>query len=89
MEYYVYSLVHKINVCIHVQLAINKKITLFVEDPTKIPGLEQNFDWVEFGYGHYVGAPWSVGQVNGKHGFLYLVVMHDCMYIARSLLHPV
>jgi glutaredoxin 3 len=50
---------------VYCQVAIDRKITLYVDDPTKMPGLEQTEDWVKFGYNHYLGAPWSVGQVNG------------------------
>ena len=44
---------------------MERKSTLFVDDPTKIPGLERNEDWVKFGYGHYVGAPWIVRETQG------------------------
>ena len=50
---------------ITIQVALEKKSTLFIDDPTKIPGLERNEDWVKFGYGYYVGAPWVVGQTRG------------------------
>ena len=48
------------------QVAIEKKQSLFIDDPAKIPGLEKNEDWVKFGYGYYVGAPWVVGQTKGS-----------------------
>ena len=47
------------------QVAIERQQTLFIDDPTKYPGLEKNEDWVKFGYGYYVGAPWVVGQTKG------------------------
>ena len=49
-------------------MAIEKKSTLFIDDPLKVPGLEKNEDWVKFGYGYYVGAPWVVGQTKGEVG---------------------
>ena len=48
-----------------VQVAIERKETLYVDDPSKIPELEHNEDFVKFGYGYYVGAPWAVGQLRG------------------------
>ena len=30
-----------------------------------MPGLEKNEDYVKFGYGYYVGAPWIVGDTKG------------------------
>lgn len=47
------------------QVVLEKKLTLFIDDPLKMPGLEKNEDWVKFGYGYYVGAPWTVGQLKG------------------------
>ena len=47
------------------QVVLEKKLTLFIDDPLKMPGLEKNEDWVKFGYGYYVGAPWIVGQIKG------------------------
>ncbi len=49
----------------HIQVVLEKKQTLFIDDPTKVPGLEKNNDWVKYGYGYYVGAPWIVGQIKG------------------------
>ena len=51
---------------LYCQVAIEKRETLFINDPTKVPGLEKNEDWVKFGYGYYVGAPWTVGQTTGE-----------------------
>ena len=48
------------------QVAIERKETLFVEDPTQFPGLEKNEDYIKYGYGYYVGAPWIVGDTRGK-----------------------
>ena len=48
------------------KVAIEKKQTLFIDDPTKVPGLEKNEDWVKFGYGYYVGAPWVFGELKGQ-----------------------
>ena len=48
------------------KVAIEKKETLFISDPTSVPGLEKNEDYVKFGYGYYVGAPWAVGQLKGN-----------------------
>ena len=39
------------------QVAIERRETLFIDDPSKHPELEKNRDWVKFGYGYYVGAP--------------------------------
>jgi glutaredoxin 3 len=50
---------------LYCQVAIEKKQTLFIDDPTKFPGLEKNEDYVKFGYGYYVGAPWVVGGTRG------------------------
>ena len=47
------------------QVAIERRETMFIDDPSKHPGLEKNEDWVKFGYGYYVGAPWVVGQTKG------------------------
>ena len=47
-------------------MAVEQKKTLFIQDPLKIPGLQKNVDWVEFGYGQYIGAPWIVGETKGK-----------------------
>lgn len=47
-------------------MAIERKETLFIDDPTKFPGLEKNEDFVKFGYGYYLGAPWVVGGTRGK-----------------------
>ena len=53
--------------CTHtLKVAIEKKQTLFIDDPTKVPGLEKNEDWVKFGYGYYVGAPWVFGELKGQ-----------------------
>ena len=49
------------------QVVLEKKLTLFIDDPLKMPGLEKNEDWVKFGYGYYVGAPWVVGQIRGSY----------------------
>ena len=51
---------------LYCQVAIEKRETLFINDPSKVPGLEKNEDWVKFGYGYYVGAPWTVGQTTGE-----------------------
>ena len=48
------------------KVAIEKKQTLFIDDPTKVPGLEKNEDWVKFGYGYYVGAPGVFGELKGQ-----------------------
>ena len=48
-----------------VQVAIERKATLFVDDPTKIPELEKNNDWVKYGLGNYIGAPWVVRETKG------------------------
>ena len=39
---------------------------MFIDDPTKFPGLEKNEDYIKFGYGYYVGAPWIVGDTKGQ-----------------------
>ena len=54
-----------------IQVAIEKKMTLFIDDPTKAPGLEKNEDWAKFGYGYYVGAP-SGWQDKPRVGQQYL-----------------
>ena len=48
------------------QVVLEKRETLFIEDPLKVPGLEKNNDWVKFGYGYYVGTPWVAGQLKGN-----------------------
>ena len=56
-------------VCLSVcQVAIERKETLFIDDPTQFPGLEKNEDYVKFGYGYYLGAPWAVGDTRGGFG---------------------
>ena len=40
-------------------------MSLFVTDPTTVPGLEQNELMVSFGYSYYAGAPWIVGHHSG------------------------
>ncbi len=52
-------------VCCVLQVAIETRQTLFIDDPTTMPGLEKNEDYVKFGYGYYVGAPWIVGDTKG------------------------
>ena len=47
-------------------MAIERKETLFIDDPTKFPEMEKNEDYVKFGYGYYVGAPWVVGDTRGE-----------------------
>ena len=61
---HVHSHSHAIITC--AQVAIERKQSLFIDDPLAIPGLEKNEDWVKFGYGYYVGAPWVVGQTKGE-----------------------
>ena len=59
----------RIDCCVNLfcsfQVVLEKKLTLFIDDPLKVPGLEKNEDWVKYGYGYYVGAPWVVGQIRG------------------------
>ena len=43
---------------LYCQVALEKNETLFIDDPAKFPGLEKNEDFVKFGYGYYIGAPW-------------------------------
>jgi glutaredoxin 3 len=47
------------------QVALEMKMSLFVTDPTTVPGLEQNELMVSFGYSYYAGAPWIVGHHSG------------------------
>ena len=56
------SVVH-VSVC---QVAIERKETLFIDDPSQFPGLEKNEDYVKYGYGYYLGAPWAVGDTRGE-----------------------
>ena len=56
------SVVH-LSVC---QVAIERKETLFIDDPSQFPGLEMNEDYVKYGYGYYLGAPWAVGDTRGE-----------------------
>lgn len=52
-------------------MAIENKTTLFLDGPDNFPaGLQDNEDYKKFGYGYYLGAPWSVGQINGKPQWL-------------------
>ena len=53
------------NVTFILQVAIENKKTLFIDDPNKFPGLEKNEDYIKYGYAYYVGAPWVVGQTRG------------------------
>lgn len=48
------------------QVAIERKETLFIDDPSQFPGLEKNEDYVKYGYGYYLGAPWAVGDTRGE-----------------------
>lgn len=50
---------------LYCQVALEKEETLYIDDPALYPGLEENEDYVKFGYGYYVGAPWRCGQVKG------------------------
>ena len=43
---------------LYCQVALVEGKTLFIDDPTKFPGLEKNEDYVKYGYGYYIGAPW-------------------------------
>lgn len=43
---------------LYCQVALEKGETLFIDDPTKFPGLEKNEDYTKFGYGYYIGSPW-------------------------------
>lgn len=47
------------------QVAIEKKASLFVNDPTKVPGLEKNDLYLKLGYGYYAGVPWTAGHNRG------------------------
>ena len=64
---FVYAHVHLSVVHLSVfQVAIERKETLFIDDPTQFPGLEKNEDYVKYGYGYYLGAPWAVGDTRGE-----------------------
>ena len=56
------SVVH-LSVC---QVTIERKETLFIDDPSQFLGLEKNEDYVKYGYGYYLGAPWAVGDTRGE-----------------------
>eukprot|EP00992_Anisonema_acinus_P007109 TRINITY_DN274_c0_g1_i1.p1 TRINITY_DN274_c0_g1~~TRINITY_DN274_c0_g1_i1.p1 ORF type:complete len:276 (-),score=63.34 TRINITY_DN274_c0_g1_i1:81-908(-) len=43
---------------LYCQMALENNETMFVDDPSKVPGLEKNEDYLKFGYGYYIGAPW-------------------------------
>ncbi|GMI06311.1 hypothetical protein TrLO_g12002 [Triparma laevis f. longispina] len=43
---------------LYCQVALTTDSTFFVDDPSAVPGLEENEDYVKFGYGYYIGAPW-------------------------------
>eukprot|EP00656_Telonema_subtile_P046532 TRINITY_DN53015_c0_g1_i1.p1 TRINITY_DN53015_c0_g1~~TRINITY_DN53015_c0_g1_i1.p1 ORF type:complete len:156 (+),score=41.72 TRINITY_DN53015_c0_g1_i1:126-593(+) len=43
---------------LYCQVALENNETLFIDDPSKFPGLEKNEDYIKFGYGYYIGAPW-------------------------------
>ena len=50
----------------YVQVVIEKGQTLFFDGPEKrFPELKNCNDWVKYGYGYYIGVPWSVGQLKG------------------------
>ena len=71
---------------LYCQVAIEKRETLFINDPTEVPGLEKNEDWVKFGYGYYVGAPWTVGQTTGE-GICSCICEHTytCTHMHRLI----
>ena len=68
-----------------VKVAIEKKETLFISDPTSIPGLEKNEDYVKFGYGYYVGAPWIVGQLRGNDKTIGACFFIDLYHVIHKL----
>lgn len=43
---------------LYCQVALTSDSTLFIDDPSTFPGLEENEDYVKFGYGYYIGTPW-------------------------------
>lgn len=50
------------------QVVVEKGQTLFFDGPEKrFPELKNCNDWVKFGYGYYIGVPWSVGQLKGTY----------------------
>lgn len=53
-------------------MAIEKKASLFVNDPTKVPGLEKNDLYLKLGYGYYAGVPWTAGHSKGTLIVSYL-----------------
>ena len=73
--------------CFLFQFAIEKKATLYIDGPAEIPGpLKQNNDYVKFGYGYYVGAPWVAGQTKGRPAvpFVYSSrndIRHGCVWL--------
>ena len=47
---------------------MEKNETLFFDGPEKrFQELKNCSDWVKFGYGYYIGAPWSVRQLRGRN----------------------
>ena len=86
---------------LYCQVALEKNETLFIDDPAKFPGLEKNEDFVKFGYGYYIGAPWRqrgglsyrlliaallVSQV-GIPAILFVTVFEQCPRAGGRTLH--
>ena len=70
---------------INFQVVLEQKLTLFIDDPLKVSGLEKNEDWVKFGYGYYVGAPWVVGQLKGNTYDNKVGIMSRSLPLASTL----
>ena len=65
---------------VFLQVVLENKVTLFIDDPLKVPGVEKNEDWVKFGYGYYVGAPWNVGQLRGIYNLYCAYYLESCKH---------
>ena len=54
------------------KVALGTSSTVYVDDPTKIPGCEKNLD-VQLGYQYYIGAPWFADQMKGTSYGSYIL----------------
>ena len=69
MGIYIFMVSSTMNILLYtisnLQVALEKNESLFLTDPTKVPGLEQNDLMLTYGYSYYAGTPWTVGQNRG------------------------
>lgn len=49
-------------------MVMQEKKTFFFDDLSNLPKeLRSNIDLVKYGYGYYIGAPWSVKDMRGTY----------------------